>query len=127
MPNKEKKDTTELYVTYYSSTSTLKFSIFDYRCYCGRKLDAHDGRVIEFYRKYGVEENEKWNIHETDKYVIEDGLTNAYGEINFVDNNEHLAKVHSYQFKKQIFNNFFNQVYPSTLQDSNFENNSTII
>ena len=78
-----------------------------FRCYCGLDLEKHDLSVKEVYKNETTHKTEeKWVVN--NKYVCEDGLTDAHGEIRFVDNSEHLAKVkhklrESNFYKKQTF------------------------
>ena len=64
-------------------------------CYCGRTLNEHHESVRETFKNEEPLENEKWEVDKEDHqiYVSEDGLTDAFGEVRFVDNGDTIAKV----------------------------------
>ena len=54
--------------------------------------------MVEVFRNEGPLENEKWEFDKegSGKYVAEDGLTDAFGEIKFIDSGDSIAKVNKY-------------------------------
>jgi hypothetical protein len=61
--------------------------------------------VTKVFRNEGPLENEKWEVDKEGvvKYVTEDGLTDAFGEIKFIDSGDNIAKVYPCCFIEKKF------------------------
>ena len=86
--------------------------------------------MVEVFRNEGPLENEKWEFDKegSGKYVAEDGLTDAFGEIKFIDSGDSIAKVNKYDvWKTSFWKKLTSLVHSSLLQNWNSKNNWLII
>jgi hypothetical protein len=81
-----------------------------FSCCCGRLLSEHKLIVQKDPGKPG----EKWSLEN----VVEDGPTDAFGEVRFVNNNDHVAKVYSFEknLKLQLIKFFSFSIYEYTIK-----------
>ena len=61
------------------------------RCACGKPIEIHDSSVYERYQEIGPLK-EKWSANIKSGCCVDDGETDAFGEISFPGANDTLSK-----------------------------------